>query len=88
MQFNGVRPGDVPYPSLIYVRSDGEAWWIEYAAYKRSPSGTLLYDAATETFPCEMRIAPMEYDPPMWWLVEEDETAPPESLEGPLLRRL
>jgi hypothetical protein len=48
----------------------------------------LLYDAATETFPCEMRIAPMEYDPPMWWLVEEDETAPPESLEGPLLRRL
>lgn len=76
MQFNGVRPNDVPYPSQIYVRSDGEAWWIEYTAYRRSSSGTLLYDLATETFRYEMRSVPMAYDPPMWWLVREDETAP------------
>jgi hypothetical protein len=72
--FNGVLPGDVPYPSRIFVETeDGAEWVIRYEAYARSGSGRLKYDLATETFEYVECRAPLAYDPPMWWLTQ---TAP------------
>jgi hypothetical protein len=67
--FNGVRAGDVPYPSQIFVETeDGAEWVIRYEAYARSESGRLKYDLRTETFEYVECQAPLMYDPPMWWL--------------------
>ncbi len=82
VQFNGLSPSDVPYPSQMVIWSDdGEQWWIEYTAYKRAASGVLLYDPATDGFRYEMRTVPLLYDPPMWWL---EETAPMGTGAAPL----
>lgn len=69
LEFNGVRPRDVPYPSEIFVEtSDGVEWFIRYETYVRSEAENIVYDLATEMFECEERLTPMAYDPPMWWL--------------------
>lgn len=73
VRLNEVDPQDVPYPSLMFVGTDdGVNWRIEYEAYQRSPGGKLMYDPATDTFRYETRTVPMVYDPPMWWLVEDE----------------
>lgn len=77
MDFHQVKPTDMPYQSDVFVKSDdGEEWWIQYQAYRRSPGGTVLYDSKAATFRYETRTVPLAYDPPMWWLIEENETAP------------
>lgn len=68
LKCNDVDPHLVPYNSPVFVESHGQGWTIRHEVYARSESGFLLYDAASRTYACEERLAPLVNDPPMWWL--------------------
>lgn len=71
LKCNDVDPGDVPYPTTVYIETaDGERWFIRFEAYTRGESGFIRYDPVADSFELAERRVELVNDPPMWWLQE------------------
>lgn len=71
LRLNGISPGDIPADSTVMLAQSASGdWEIQYEVYLRSAEGNIRIDPdnPNEAF-VEEQSSPLEFDPPMHWLV-------------------